>query len=76
MPRRLVLKRHGHEQTVPIDVWNITHDLNTSTPVVDVWILSNGVYINSDAHEVSVVTPNSVQIDFFGTAVKGNALIS
>jgi hypothetical protein len=77
MPKVLILKRFGHEQTIPSTSWNITHNLHLEHPIVDVWIRDGENPLrNSDAHEVSIVDVNNVIIDFSGDAVTGHALVT
>jgi len=78
MPKVAVASRFGYTQTTPASIWTIQHNLNITSPVVDVWILETptGPLINSDAHNVRYVSPNSVTIDFSGNVVSGQALIT
>jgi hypothetical protein len=76
MPKELVLKRYGYEQTIPSTTWTITHNLHIEHPIVDVWIQDSATLRNSDAHEVFIIDVNNVVIDFSGDAVIGRALVT
>lgn len=64
MPRVLVEKRFGYQQTTPSHTWNITHNLGVQYPVVDVWLTSNNTTMNSDAYQVTVLDEKTVVITF------------
>lgn len=78
MPRVLIERRHEHTQTDPASSWTIIHNLNLTNPVVDVWVLEGGIepYVNSDAHEVTIVDATTLVIDFGNRYVSGVALIT
>jgi len=79
MPRVIVLTRFAHEQLIPSNVWTITHNLNITSPVVDVWITegTTGRYINNDAYDVKFISASVVIITFVGSVlVTGTALIT
>ena len=78
MAREVILDRFKFEQTEPLPRWNINHGLNISNPVVDIWILDtvSNKYVNSDAHQVSVLDPLNIQIEFDNLPRTGIALIT
>lgn len=76
MPREIVLARYGHTQSTPSISWIIDHNLNILDPVVDVWIVENGVLINSDAHDVTSESPTRVVVSFSGSPTTGQALVT
>jgi hypothetical protein len=77
MPKVLVLKRFGYTQSEAAINWVINHELNLTHPVVDVWLEDeSGNFTNSDAHEVTITSTNTVTINFDVDAVKGVALVT
>lgn len=78
MPRVLIETRFEYTQEAPASSWTLIHNLNLTNPVVDVWLLEGGIepYVNSDAHEVTVVDASTVVIDFGTRLVSGIALIT
>lgn len=79
MPRVIINRRHGFEQVDPAITWTVVHNLNLTTPVVDVWIKEggSGPLVNNDAHTVTVIDASTVIISFSGTTpVSGTALIT
>ena len=78
MPKVLIERRFEYEQIEPSSEWYIAHNLDITNPVVDVWLTSTGdlPYINSDAHEITIVDGSNIIITFFGQEVKGVALIT
>lgn len=67
---------YRHTQSVASTTWSITHNLDTPSPVVDVWILqgSPAVYTKVIPQNVSYPDNNSVTITF-STAQTGRAII-
>lgn len=53
---------HNHEQTVASDTWNIEHNLNVTAPIVDCYVLIDGVYNKIIPLDVVVVDSMTVQI--------------
>lgn len=77
MPKVLVLKRFGYTQSDASMSWVINHNLNLTHPVVDVWLEDGaGNFTNSDAHEVTITSTNTVTVNFDFDAVKGVALVT
>lgn len=79
MPKVIVLSRFAHEQAVASNVWTIVHNLNITSPVVDVWITGGtpGHYINNDAYDVQYTNAQTVVITFIGDVdVAGTALVT
>lgn len=79
MPRVIVLNRFAFQQTVPANTWTIVHNLNITSPVVDVWVPlgDTGRYINNDAYDVTFTNANTVVITFIGDVlVTGHALVT
>ena len=78
MPRVLIETRFEYEQTDPSSLWTVVHNLNIINPVVDVWLLEGGTepYVNSDAHEVTVLDASTITIDFGNRLVNGIALVT
>lgn len=76
MSRAIVTNRYRHEQTTSSTTWNVAHNLNVTSPIVDVWIqeLSVPPYVNSDAYQVTRVDANNLTIEFM-TSKTGIALI-
>lgn len=60
-----------HTQQTSSDTWTITHNLNTGTPLVQVYDTTNKLVIPGD---VEVTDNNNVSVTF-GTAVSGRAIV-
>ena len=59
----------------PTLVWNVTHDLNTLNPVVDVWVDDNGNTTAVLPKQIRVIDANKLEISFT-VATNGVAVIN
>lgn len=55
---------HNHEQDVAAAEWNITHNLNTLAPVVDVFIDYEGAVQKIIPASVQVIDAATVKVTF------------
>ena len=62
---------HMHNQDSSSDTWTVTHNLNTMSPLVQIYDSTHKMVIPD---EITVVDNNSVSVTF-GTAVIGRAIV-
>ena len=60
-----------HNQTTSATTWTITHNLNTGTPLVQVYDTANRMII---PNEIEVVDNNTVSVDL-GSSIVGRAVV-
>jgi GH25 family lysozyme M1 (1,4-beta-N-acetylmuramidase) len=69
------IARIEFSQDTPATTWNITHNLNTLYPVVDVYVLNDlSEYAKHFPQHVYAPTANTVQL-VFTTATAGKATV-
>lgn len=72
------MKRTHHTyqftQDTPATTWTIDHNLNLTAPIVDCWILDNGVYTRLVPLEIVSVGTQQVQVTFSAPRA-GRALV-
>ena len=73
-----VTERFGYVQSTPASVWVIQHNLNITSPVVEIWSQENGngPLVIDEAYTISYTSPTSIMIDFDGRSVSGQVLIT
>ena len=64
MPYQKVLGSYTHTQSISSDTWTIVHNLNVIGPVVDVWIINNGVKTEIIPASTTASDTNTVIITF------------
>ena len=64
-----------HTQNIAERNWNITHNLDTPNPVVDVWIDTEEGTTLVIPSEIRVVDANTIQITF-NSQVSGHTIIN
>lgn len=69
-----VLNGHHHTQAVAATSWVITHNLNTSQPIVDCWV-DNGGDKDKVLADTVIATSAQVCTVTFPVAVAGEAFI-
>ena len=63
-----------HTQTIATDTWVITHNLNTTAPIVDCWVDNNGEKTKIIPSAVTATSVNVVTLSFSSARV-GSAVI-
>ena len=66
---------YRHDQSSPSTTWTITHNLGTSTPVVDCWVDVAGTMTKIMPLSVEA-TSNAVVTITFSSAYAGRALVA
>ena len=64
-----------YTKDTPASVWNVTHDLDTLNPVVDVWVDDNGNTTAVLPKQIRVIDANKLEITFT-VALNGVAVIN
>jgi len=73
MGQTVLLRSFFHEQSTPSDTWTVTHNLNVSSPCIDVWVTVDSVVRKIIPNGVRVINTNTVEITFT-MAAAGHAL--
>lgn len=55
---------HTHTQTIPQQVWQVTHKRGTLAPVVDCFIDVDGVSTKILPYDLRVITANTIEIEW------------
>lgn len=58
----LTATTYNHTQDVADDVWSIVHNLNTTSPIVDCYILIDGSYTKILPTDVKVIDSTTVEV--------------
>lgn len=62
---------YEHTQSISSNTWSIAHNLNTSAPIVEVWIETGSplVFTRTISTNVNVIDENNVDIIFSSSHV-------
>lgn len=63
-----------HDQSVASVTWNINHNKNTNTPVIDFWTIDDAKYVKVFPLSIQVIDADNVTATF-SSARSGKAMV-